>query len=185
MAALELPLRLDERRRERLKFTGNKKPKDAGHLLLLKPNNRQTLRVAQLLLRSTVDRCFGPVLRDWSCGIKKASVLFQVSHALFGRYPSLILPKQVAALLQSAVDSLQQCVPELAPVVLCYAGLESEMTARTSMMQMQMDSEATESQWSVQGAGLIVLQREKVEQSRLRFSTCSAAPRSRCAVSLV
>lgn len=27
----------------------------------------------------------GPVLRDWSCGIKKASVLFQVSHALFGK----------------------------------------------------------------------------------------------------
>lgn len=34
------------------------------------------------------------------------------------------------------MNSLQQYVPELASVVLCYAGLESDMTAWTSMKQM-------------------------------------------------
>lgn len=34
------------------------------------------------------------------------------------------------------MDSLQQCVPELAPVVLNYSGLKSEMTAWTRMRQM-------------------------------------------------
>lgn len=37
---------------------------------------------------------------------------------------------------QSAADRLQQRVPKLAQLLLCYTGLESKMTARTSKRQM-------------------------------------------------